>query len=131
MKTTDKDLRKFGITLGIILFFFAMLNFFKQHTNIYPWFLSFAGLSFFTAILIPKALSPVFFIFTKFAHMMAWINTGVILIIAFYLLVFPIGIIMRIFNKDPLDKKIDKKADSYWIAKIQTKADRQSLERQF
>ncbi len=131
MKTTEKDLRKFGITLGIILFLFGLINFFKHYINIYPWFLSFAGVSFFTAIITPKSLNPVFFIFTKFAHIMSWINTRVILILSFYLLVFPIGLVMRIFNKDPLDKKIDKKTDSYWIPKIQIKASRQSLERQF
>ena len=49
----------------------------------------------------------------KIGHVLGWINTRIILAIMFYLLFFPIAIIMKILGKDPLYKKLDSKLSSY------------------
>lgn len=33
----------------------------------------------------------------------------------FYLIITPVGLVMRCCGKDPLDKKWDKTRESYWI----------------
>ena len=49
--------------------------------------------------------------------MLGWINTRLILFIIFYLVFTPIGLVMRLFGVDLLDKKIDKNKNSYWRRK--------------
>ena len=54
----------------------------------------------------------------KLSFILAWINTRLILIVIFYLIFAPIGIAMRLFRLDLLDRKIDKNTASYWKNKI-------------
>ena len=54
----------------------------------------------------------------KLSFIIAWINTRLILIIIFYLIITPIGFAMRLFGVDLLDRKIDKNRLSYWKNKI-------------
>jgi len=39
----------------------------------------------------------------------------IILAIIFYLLLTPIGLLSRLFGRDPLNQKIDKGRQTYWI----------------
>ncbi|MDD5165806.1 MAG: hypothetical protein PHQ57_00245 [Candidatus Omnitrophica bacterium] len=55
----------------------------------------------------------------------------IILAILFYLVLAPIGLIMRLFRVDLLDRKIDKKKESYWRKKEEAVCDLASYERQF
>ncbi|MBT4936735.1 hypothetical protein HON22_02355 [Candidatus Peregrinibacteria bacterium] len=51
----------------------------------------------------------------KFAHTLGFINTKILLTLVFFLVITPIGLIMRLFGKDFLRKKMNKKIHSYWI----------------
>lgn len=53
----------------------------------------------------------------KFAAVLAWVNTRLILIVMFYMVFTPIGFVMRIFGSDQLGLKIEKEKESYWIKK--------------
>jgi len=48
-------------------------------------------------------------------HALGWINTRIILGILFFVLFSPIGITMKLFGKDPMARKFDKKKESYRI----------------
>ena len=39
------------------------------------------------------------------------------MLIAYYLVLTPIGLIRRISGRDPLHRRFDRDADSYWIAR--------------
>lgn len=64
---------------------------------------------------ILKFLKPLYDIWMKFAAILAWINTRLILIVMFYLVFTPIGFIMRLFGIDQLGLKMEKDRESYWI----------------
>ncbi len=49
----------------------------------------------------------------KFADIAAWVNTRIIMLILFYLLMLPIGFIMRLFGYDPMRLKIDSQLKTY------------------
>ena len=59
---------------------------------------------------------------------MGWINTRILLLAIFYLLFTPIGIGIKLFGVDLLERKIDKNKDSYWKKRDSLAAD---YERQF
>ena len=64
---------------------------------------------------IVKFFKPIYDLWMKFAAVLAWINTRLILIVMFYLVITPIGLIMRLFGMDYLSLKIEKDKESYWI----------------
>lgn len=48
-----------------------------------------------------------------FADVAGWVNTRIILVLLFYVLILPIGFIMRLFGYDPMQRKIDKDLQTY------------------
>ena len=110
----NQDLRKFGLVTGFIFaaLFGLLFPWLFDHTIPYwPWILG-STLSFW-AIVHPRSLNPVYTLWMKIGHVLGWINTRIILAIMFYLLFFPIAIIMKIFGKDPMYKKLDSELASY------------------
>lgn len=130
-KVQKKDLRQFGIVLGVILSVFGTIHFFKHHATAYKWFFSFSAISFIFGIFFPMKLKPAFKVFTKIAHAIGWVNTRIILTVVYYAILTPIGVVLRVFGKDMLDAKIDKSAKSYWIERNQTKPSKENLTKQF
>ena len=51
------------------------------------------------------------------------------LVIAFYLIFTPIAILLRLFGRDLLNKKINKNAPSYWIQRKKNVFSKESYER--
>lgn len=83
------------------------------------------------ALLIPLALKPVYIAWMRLALVLGWINTRLILLVMFYLILTPVAAIMRLFKNDPLERKIEKGRDSYWIKKEKKDFSRLDYERQF
>ena len=49
----------------------------------------------------------------RFAHSLGVINTALLLIIIFFLVVTPMAIVLRIVGLTPLETRINKRAESY------------------
>ena len=62
-----------------------------------------------------KLLTPLNKLWFKFGMILGAIVSPVVLGVVFFLVVTPIGLIMKIMGKDLLNKKYDKKKRSYWI----------------
>ncbi len=108
-----KSLRRFGITMGIAFLAITLLMLIRQRHSIISTS-AISALFFISAFLFPLALKPVYIFWMKLVFVLGWINTRLILIIIFYVLFTPVGLIMRLFRVDLLDRKIDKSKDSYW-----------------
>ncbi len=50
----------------------------------------------------------------RFAHLLGFMNTRILLTITYFLLVGPTSLLMRLFGKDPLNLKF-RKTTSFWI----------------
>ena len=83
------------------------------------------------SIIAPKSLKYVYIISMKIAEPISWVMQKVIFSIFFFLIVTPIGLLMKLFGKDLLHQKIDKKAESYWLKKEEKVYDKAHFERQF
>jgi hypothetical protein len=130
-KIQKKDLREFGMVLSLILSLFAFIHFRKGHFDLSKWLSMFSGMSLLFAILVPAALMPAFKVFVKIAHALGWFNTRLILALVYYLIVTPIGIVLRVFGKDLLSLKLDKNKPSYWLDHHSGGVTKESLEKQF
>ncbi|MBI4665212.1 MAG: hypothetical protein HY751_02250 [Nitrospinae bacterium] len=96
----------------------------------YPYFLGASAFFAFFAAFAPMALLPFYRLWIKFAAALAWFNTRLLLAIVFYLIITPTGLIMRALGKDPMDRRIDKSAATYW-KKREPNTDLASYEKQY
>ena len=110
---TIRQLRTFGIALTIFLFIIGIINFINRNSQ-YKYFTGSAIIIFIISIFVPFIIKPVYRTALFFAHIIGWINARIFLTIIFYLLLTPIALILKILGKDPLDRKFDPQAESYW-----------------
>jgi len=123
-----KELRKFGFQLGLAM---SVLGFimFLRHRPHFIWFISIASLHLILAIIYPRALTVTKAILDFIIRSIGQTVNLVSLLVAFYLIFAPIGILFRLFRKDLLHQRIDKKAVSYWIKRKQDIFSKASYER--
>jgi hypothetical protein len=130
LKTGDRDLRKFGLTIGGVFVLLGLL-FLLRHRSSYPLFLGAgAGLTA-LAVIWPRALKYVYIAWMALAFTLGLVMSNVILVLFFFLVVTPIGLLARLFQKDFLARKWDKQAASYWIQRPPEMRTAGSYERQF
>jgi len=124
------SLRKFAILIGVIFLALGFMLFLKRKD--FNLILGVISAAFFVfAFTKPELLKPIYIAWMKLAFVLGWINTRIILIIAFYLVFTPVALLLRMFGKDILDKGIDNSRNSYWIKKEQKSFCLQDYERQF
>ncbi len=111
-----RNLLKFGITMGIAFLVIAIFVLIRHKHSALP--LAIIAVIFSVAAgIAPGFLKPAYIIWMRFAFALSWINTRLILIIIFYLVFTPIGLIMRLCRVDLLERGIDKHKASYWKKK--------------
>jgi len=126
-----KDLKQFGIVLAAILIIFGAIHFLKHRMILAQWFCGIGLIVLCIGLLAPRMLKNVYAIFLKVAHAIGWFNTRVILILIYYVILTPIALILGIFGKDLLSRKIEKSVSSYWAARQSTKPAKEQLKKQF
>ena len=110
------DLRKFGITTGIIagVLFGLILPFLFSHDwPVWPWIL--AGVFILWGLVLPEKLQRIYKIWMTIGAALGWINTRIILGILFFIIFTPIALILKILNKDAMTRKIHLPVDSYRV----------------
>lgn len=130
IKSGKKELRQFGLTVGIVLGLLRGL-FFLRGKDYYFYFLIFSFAFLFLGLVAPILLKPIQKIWMSLAILIGWFVTRVILIVLFYLVVTPIGLLAKLFGKAFLDRKFDRSADSYWIIRESTGFNKRNYENQF
>jgi uncharacterized protein involved in cysteine biosynthesis len=131
IKNGMPELRKFGVTVGIALCLAAGLLWWRGK-DYYLYFLVISLIFLLVSLITPILLKPIHKIWMILAILLGWLTTRVILIILYYLIITPIGILARLFGKDFLDLKFKKNAaDSYWISRGAFKFDKKNYERPF
>ncbi len=130
LKTTLRELRKFGITMAIILGILTGITLYKG-SWLFPYFLGLAGAFFVIGILKPILLKYIYLGWMAIAITMGFFVTKVILSIVFYGIFTIVGIIARLVNQDMLDQQYDPDAETYWKQHEKPQDSRKHLERQF
>ena len=62
----------------------------------------------------PGFLRPVYVVWMALAFPIGWTVSHLVLIVVYYLCLTPIGFLMRLFGYDPLNRRFDPSAKSYW-----------------
>lgn len=128
MKKEKRDIRIVFLIFSAIFAVFAWRH--------YPSILSYVLIGLVLVLLSmiafsPNVLRPVFNLWLKIAHAIGWFNTQLLLSIVFILVFIPTGLIMRLFRKDPMKRKILAKG-TYWESyELEGLKDKNRYERQF
>ncbi len=130
IKSGKSELRKFGLTIGIILGLLGGL-FLWRGKPYYPYFFIPATALIVLGLAIPQSLKPIYKIWMSIATLMGWFMTRVILSILFYLVVTPISLTARLSGKQFLDVKTDDSQTSYWNYRETKEFEKESYEKQF
>lgn len=125
----NQDLRKFGLTMAVCFGVIGLIVLLRHKHDPLVFFLI-SGIFLVLAVFTAKSLGPVQNLWMKFGGVLGWINTRIILTIVFYLVLTPIGLIMRLFKPDLLEQKFNDKA-TYWKTKDSKPLNPQDYERQF
>jgi hypothetical protein len=114
--TEKKQIRKFGIIAFIFFGILCGLGIWREKLSLTYLFgsLTLLGLGFIT---MPIPLRPVYAAWLRFAHFINRVVTSLILILIYFLVITPAGLIKRLFGGKPLPVKPDKNVLSYWVTR--------------
>ena len=129
-RLSTAELRKFGLTVGAAFAVLGTISWWRGH-ELPPrvlWTLS--VLLIVPGALFPSVLRPIQRGWMAFAVALGHFNTRVILTVLFYLVLTPVGFVMRFF-RDPLDRSLAKRSESQWIKRELQPLEPSRYERQF
>ncbi len=126
--SAPKDLRKFGITLGVFFGLLAGLFLWKQ-SGAAVTLAAVAAFFLLSSLLTLPLLKPIQKVWMTAALLIGWVMTKVLLAVVFFLVVTPLALLTRAAGKDFLDKKMRDGRSSYW--KDRLPRDKAGYENQF
>ena len=112
-------------SFGLVFFFvFLIISFYPLINGGEPryWSIVLSFIFLTLGLLNSSILSPLNKLWFKFGLFLGKIISPIIMGIIFFLVVTPIGLIMRFLGKDVLNLKLNKKKNSYWIEKVGPKS---------
>ncbi len=127
--SSDKAVKKTGITVGIVLILISLLLWYFGKAS-FTYFSIVGGLFVILSFIAIPVLRPFHKLWMMLALVMGLVMSRVILTLLFYIFLTPIGFIARIFGKKFMPLGFDKTVDTYWEKKepVKNKID---YERQF
>ena len=119
--------RSFGILFFIVFLAISLWPLISQET-LRLWALILSLIFLILGVLNSKALTPLNIIWIKFGIFLGNIVSPVVMGVIFFMVITPIGLIMRLLGKDLLKIKKGESMLTYWIER-EKKAD--TMKRQF
>ena len=112
--------RSFGIVFFIVFLLIAVYPLINNE-GIRVWSLIISLIFLILGLLKSRILTPLNIVWIKFGILLGKFIAPIVMGFIFFLVVTPIGILMRIFNKDLLNLKFNSNK-TYWIEKIGPKS---------
>ena len=112
-----KQLRSFGLMVGGIFVLIGLWPSLFRGEDSRLWVLIFAGFLIIPALLFPRILKRAYQIWMATGQILGWVNTRIILGVVFYGLFTPTRLIMSLFGKDSMRRKLEGDADSYRVVR--------------
>jgi Saxitoxin biosynthesis operon protein SxtJ len=127
---SPRELRRFGLTVGGAFALLGALSRWRGHDSAPLVLWTLGGLLVVPALVWPAILGPVRHYWMRGAMVLGEINSRIILGVFYFLVMAPLGLVMRRF-RDPLDRSLTDGRASDWIQRKREPVDRAHYERQF
>jgi len=105
--------RNFGIVFFVVFLIIGLWPLIYS-LNVRLWSLIISAIFLTLAFTRPNLLTPLNKVWIKLGHILGKFISPIFLALIYFIILTPIGILLKIFNKDILDLKLDKKLNSYW-----------------
>jgi hypothetical protein len=107
-----------------------LLLFWRGSSNGYVWIV--VGTALFASRLIPPLFRIIYRAWITFSIILGYFVSRILLTLIFLLVITPTGLLMRLFAKDPMERKLNPKAITYWQKREQpSETSVERYERQF
>jgi hypothetical protein len=130
MKPKTSSDRSFGVVFSVVFTVIAIAPLIDGGV-VRWWSLLIASIFCVVAFTHPVWLHSLNRIWTQFGELLHKLISPLIMGLIFFLTVTPIGLLMRLFNKDPLHLRFKPEAESYWIIRDQPGPTPESMKQQF
>jgi len=120
--------RSFGFTVGGVLVLFAAFTTWRGHLLRGEVLGTIAAVLIVLALVRPALLAGPAAGWSRIGHALGWFNSRVLLTVMFFLVLWPIGVISRLFGSDPLERR---RRQSMWTAYPERLRDPKHFERLF
>ena len=108
--------RNFGIVFFVVFFVISLYPL-TYNGDITRWSLVISIIFLILGLINSKILTPLNKLWFKFGILLGRIISPIVMALIFFVVVTPIGLIMRLLRKDLLNLRYNKKSKSYWIEK--------------
>ncbi|MBK9117526.1 MAG: hypothetical protein IPM22_18430 [Betaproteobacteria bacterium] len=114
---SPRELRRFAAVLAVAVpVVFCLLLPWLFSRPIPWWPLAVSGALLALAAVAPAALAPVERVWLRIGHALGFVNTRILLTLLFFLLVLPLGLLLRLMRKLPIERRFDPDAATYRVA---------------
>ena len=114
---TAKQLRSFGFLVGGIFAFIGLWPVLWRGAEARLWAGVLGTLLVISAFVSPTSLRVVYRGWMALGQALGWFNTRIILGVVFYLLITPMGLLMRLAGKDLVRRRYAPEADTYRVVR--------------
>ena len=125
--------KSFGLVFAVIFLIIALSPLFTlsgQYGTVRIWALIIATLFMFSALTIPRLLAPLNKLWLMFGSLLYKTVNPLVMGLIFFMIVMPIGLVMRLLGKTTLRLNFDKTASSYWVYRTKSGPTRENMKRQ-
>jgi hypothetical protein len=113
----EKELRSFGLTVGVVFVVIAFWPVVWRGEALRVWAVIPGVLLAVMGVSCPKILAPVFKMWMKIGHVLGWINARIILGAVFFVIITPMGLIMRMFGWDSMSRSLIPSQNTYRVVR--------------
>ena len=121
--------RKFGLTLGIAFAVLGGIATWRGHPTTATVLGTTAGVLLLSALVVPTWLGPVERAWMGMAHAISWVTTPIFMGIVYFLVVTPVGLLVRAVKGNPLVRA--NSDQTCWVPRDVRVPDRSTMQRQF
>ncbi len=125
MTTIRQSDRAFGLTFAAVFAIIGLVGWLVFEARLI-WAPVAASVFLLVALAAPGILLPLNRLWARIAHRVGLFSNALLLGSFFYLFVLPLGLIIRLFGKDPMVRTIDAEAETYWTP-VGRQCDRETL----
>jgi len=117
--------RAFGLTFAALFAVISAVAWFFFDAQIY-WTMAVSGGFLAIALIMPWILLPLNRLWNDFAGRFSSWNNAILLATFFFLVITPMGVVMRLFGRDPMHRKITS-GDASYLTPVGRKSDTTTL----
>jgi hypothetical protein len=116
-KPSSRDLRQFaGIWFPAFFVLVGTLIWYRAQTLTVPVVLAaIAVVVAVVGLVRPSAIRPLFHAWMVAVYPVGWLTSHLLLGIVYFLIITPIGAVLRLCGYDPMERSFDRSRKTYWV----------------